>query len=134
MTQQFGYATGTINICRIVIPDSSHVNGSQQAVDGTVLPLGISMNAGRVNPDPNFSQSTVDQAALVGENIGILGAGEGGVDLLCAVTWNPGDLVMADANGKGIPCTAGNYYVGRAQGTGTVGALNPIDVMPGLMH
>lgn len=133
-TPQFGYATGTINISRIVIPDSGHANGTKQAVDGTVLPLGVSADFGRVRPDPDFSQAAVDQAAQAGENIAFWPRGSVGVMLYCNAAWNPGDLIMADASGYGVACTSGNYAVGRAQEAGTIGAFCPIYVDPMLMH
>ena len=56
-----------------------------------------------------------------------------GVDLFCNEAWEPGDLLMPDANGKGVVATTGNFYGARAQSAGTVGALCPVDVVCGLL-
>ena len=126
-------AGGTIMCSRFVIPDTTHANRAIQATGGTVRPLGISGNAGRVRPDPDFSQTQTDTAALVGEPVSIYAEGAVAVDLLCAFAWSPGALLMPDADGKGILATAGNYYGARAQTAGTVGALCPVDVVCGVL-
>ncbi|MFO1040971.1 MAG: hypothetical protein U0941_04250 [Planctomycetaceae bacterium] len=131
-TLQNAYAAATINTSRFVIADATHPNAAIQAADGTRLPLGISTNASRRHPDPGFTQTQCDEAALQGEVIGIHPPGSVGVDLLCNAAWNPGDLLMSDANGKGIVATTGKYYGARAQTAGTVGALCPVDVVCGL--
>lgn len=134
-TNQFQnmYANSTVACSVIVIPDSTHFNSVKKAVDGTVLPSGISWNSARTRPDPDFNQSTQAQqiAAIAGESLGVWCDGATGVDLVCNFAWTTGDLIMADSNGLGIEATTGNYYVGRAQATGVVGALCPIDVTPG---
>lgn len=127
------FAGGTINTCRFVVPDSTHPNAAIQASDGTHLPLGISLNASRLRPDPEFDSTDVLVAAIEGEPIGIHPPGSVGVDLLCAAAWNPGDLLMSDANGKGIVATTGKYYGARAEGPGAVGALCPVTVVTGLV-
>lgn len=127
------YAAGSISTCRIVIPSTTHDHAAAQAANGNVLPLGISQHAGRLNPDPNYSQSDVDVAAIAGETVGIHGPGSGDVLLYCNFAWNQGDLLMSDANGKGILCTTGKYYVGRAKTDGVVDSLCPVDVITGLM-
>lgn len=126
-------AGGTIMTSRFVIPDTTHANGAIQAIDGTVRPLGISGNAGRVRPDPDFSQTQTDTAATVGEMVTIYGEGAMAVDLLCAAAWNPGDLLMPDADGKGVVATATHFYGARAQGPGVIGALCPVDVLCGVI-
>jgi hypothetical protein len=134
---QNAYATGTINICRICIRDGTHANGAKQAVDGTVNPLGVANQASRVRPDPDISAAdatALDKAAIAGENISIFGRGAVGVSVFCNAAWNPGDPIMADANGLGIVATSGNYYVGFAETSGTVNALCPVTVDPGLLH
>lgn len=132
-TLQNAYAAGTINTSRFVVPHATHPNAAVQASDGTKLPLGISVNASRRRPDPDYTQTQLDEAAVQGEVIGIHPAGTVGVDLMCNAAWNPGDLLMSDANGKGIVATTGKYYGARAQSAGTVGALCPVDVVCGLM-
>jgi len=127
------YAAGTINTCRFVVPDASHPNAAIQAADATHLPLGIAQNASRLRPDPDFAASDVLIAAITGETIGIHPPGNVSVDLLCAAAWNPGDLLMSDANGKGIVATTGKYYGARAEGPGTVGAICPVTVITGLL-
>lgn len=126
-------AGATINICRFVIPDDSHANGALQAANGDVLPLGISHQAGRLHPDPNYSDAAVLEAAKVGEPVGIYPQGTVGVGLTCAAAWDPGDLLMADADGKGIVATTGKFYGARAEGPGTVGAICPVTVVTGLL-
>lgn len=132
-TLQNAYAAGTINTCRFVVPHTSHPNAAIQASDATHLPLGISQNSSRLRPDPEFDAADVLVAAIEGETIGIHPPGSVSVDLLCAAAWNPGDLLMADANGKGIVATTGKYYGARAEGPGTVGALCPVTVIAGLL-
>lgn len=131
-TLQNAYAAGTINTSRFVVASTTHPNAAVQATDGTKLVLGISTNASRRHPDPGFTQTQIDEAALQGETIGIHPPGTVGVDLLCNAAWNPGDLLMPDANGKGIVATTGKYHGARAQTAGTVGALCPVDVVCGL--
>lgn len=128
-TLQNAYAEGTISVSRVVVAGTTHRNSAKQATGATVAPLGIATNAGRVRPDPSFSQSTVDQAALVGENIAFHPAGSVGVDGYCNFAWASGDLLMSDANGKLIVATAGSWVVARAQGPGTVDALCAVDVL-----
>ena len=127
-------AGGTIKVSRFVVPDTTANNSAIQASNGNTLPLGIATNAGRLNPDPNYSQSSVDQAAIANENVGIHGPGSTGVDLYCAFAWSPGDLLMPDSNGEGVVATAGQYYGARAQTAGVVGALCPVDVVTGLVR
>ncbi|MBS0205001.1 MAG: hypothetical protein JSS49_19005 [Planctomycetes bacterium] len=131
-TLQNAYAAGTINTSRFVVASTTHPNAAIQATDGTKLVLGISTNASRRHPDPEYTQTQIDEAAIQGEVIGIHPPGTVGVDLLCNVAWNPGDLLMPDANGMGIVATTGKYYGARAQTAGTVGALCPVDVVCGL--
>lgn len=131
-TLQNAYAAGTINTSRFVVASTTHPNAAVQATDGTKLVLGISANASRRRPDPGFTQTQIDEAAIQGEMIGIHPPGTVGVDLLCNAAWNPGDLLMPDANGKGIVATTGKYHGARAQTAGTVGALCPVDVVCGL--
>ena len=134
-TLQNAYAAGTILVSRVVVADTSHRNGAKQATGATVPALGIASNAGRVRPDPGFTQDQCDQAAIVGENIGIYPPGSVGVDGYCNFAWAPGDLLMPDANGKLIVATAGSYYIARAQGPGTVDALCDVDVLsPAIAH
>lgn len=122
-------AGGTINVCRFVIADTTAPNSAVQASAGTSPFLGVSQNSSRINPYPDQSDATALQAALVGEIIGIHPAGAVGVDLYCNEAWAPGDLLMADASGYGIVATTGKYAGARAQGTGVVGALCPVDVI-----
>lgn len=128
------YATGTIYTCRFVVPDGTHPNAAGQAAAGTTLPLGVSQQAGRLRPDPDFSADNVLQAAVAGETVGIYPPGSAGVGLLCNAAWNPGDLLMADADGKGIVATTGKYYGARAETLGTVGTICPVTVVTGLLH
>jgi len=132
-TLQNAYAAGTIHTSRFVIASSTHPNAALQAADGTVLPLGISTSASRQHPDPDASQADVNRAALTGETVAIHPPGTVGADLLCNAAWDPGDLLMADADGKGVVATSGNFYGARAQSAGTVGALCPVDIVCGLM-
>lgn len=127
------YANATVPCSVIVIPDSTHNNSVKKAADGTVVPSGVATNAARTRPDPDFSQTTQAQqvAAIAGEYLGVYTNGATGVDLYCNATWAAGDLIMADASSFGIVATSGNYYVGRAQTAGVVGALCPIDVFVG---
>lgn len=125
-------AGGTINTCRIVVPDTSHANGAIQASNGDVLPLGISSQAGRLHPDPNYTDAAVLEAAQTGEPVGIYPSGSVGVGLLCAEAWTAGDLIMADSNGKGIIATTGKFYVGVAESNGTLSAICPVRVQTGL--
>jgi len=125
-------AGGTINTCVFVKPDTSHTNQVIQATDGTVPPSGISTDACRLPPDPNYTSSQLQAAANAGEIIKVFPVGAVGVSLYCNAAWNPGDLLMSDASGYGIVCTTGNYYGARAQGPGTVGALCPVDIVTGL--
>lgn len=131
-TLQNAYAAGTIRTSRFVVAATTHPNAAVQASDGTDLPLGISTNASRRHPDPEYTQAQIDEAAIQGEIVGIHPPGTVGVDLLCNAAWSPGDLLMSDANGKGIVATSGNYYGARAQSAGTVGALYPVDIICGL--
>lgn len=131
MQTQNAYAAGTVNVARFIRPDTTHPNAAVQAAAGTIPVLGISTNAGRVRPDPDFTDAQVLEAAQTGENIGYFPPGCTGVDLTCAFAWSPGDLLMPDANGKGIVATTGKYYGARAQSAGVVGALCPVDVIVG---
>lgn len=126
-------AGGTINTCRFVVPDTTHPNGALQAADGDTLPLGISQDASRLRPDPDFSDANVLIAALEGETIGIHPPGHASVSLYCNFAWASGDLLMPDASGYGIVATTGKYYGARAEGPGTVGALCPVTVVTGLI-
>lgn len=126
-------AGGTINTCRFVVPDTTHANGAIQASDATHLPLGISHQAGRLRPDPDFTDAAVLEAAQAGEPVAIYPVGAVGVLLLCVEAWAIGDLLMSDADGKGKICTTGKYYGARAEGAGTVGATCPVTVITGLM-
>lgn len=126
------YAGGTIYTARFVKANTSHANSAIQCDDGDELPLGISQNAGRLNPDPNYSADDVLKAAVSGESVGIHPPGSVSVDLACAYAWAPGDLLMPDADGKGVLATTGKYYGARAEGTGVVGALCPVTVVCGL--
>lgn len=128
-TLQNAYAEGTISVSRVVVAGTTHRNSAKQAVGATVPALGIAQNSGRLRPDPSFSQSNVDQAAIVGENVGIYGPGSVGVDGYCNFAWTAGDLLMPDAAGKLIVATAGSYFIARAQGPGTVDALCAVDVL-----
>ena len=127
------YANSTIACSVIVIPDNSNYNCVKVAGGATVLPTGVSNNGNRTRPDPDFTLTTQAQqiAAIAGEEVAIWVDGAVGVDLYCNYAWNAGDLIMSDSNGYGILSTSGNYYVGRAQTAGTVGALCPVDVLPG---
>ena len=125
------YATATINVCRFVKADTSHPNGAKQCDDGDELPLGISSNASRLRPDPDFTSTQVLEAAQAGEPIAIHPPGNVSVDLACAFAWSPGDLLMPDADGKGIVATTGKYYGARAESAGVVGALCPVTVVTG---
>lgn len=130
------WANSTIGCSVIVTMDPTHSNSVKKSADGTKLPVGISTNAARTRPDPDFSQSTQAQqiAAIAGETVQVYGPGCTGVDLVCGASpWAAGDLIMADTNGYGITCTTGNYYVARAQTTGVAGALCPVDIFPGYM-
>lgn len=136
-SQQNMWANSTIGCSVIVIPDSTHNNAVKKSPDGTVTPSGISTNAARTRPDPDFSQSTQAQqiAAIQGETVLIYGPGCTGVDLVCgAVPWAAGDYIMADSNGYGITCTSGHYYVGVAQSAGTAGALGQVNIQCGWMN
>lgn len=128
-------ANSTINISTILVPDGTAPNACNQAANGTVLPLGVASDASRSRPDPDIATGNVlNIAALQYENIRVFGRGATAVPLYCNYAWSPGDLIMSDSNGYGIECTSGSYYVGRAEGPGTVGAYCPITVDPGLMH
>ena len=134
LSQQNMWANSTINCSCFVIPDSTHNNSVKQAAAATTPPAGISTNANRTRPDPDFSLTTqaVQVAAIQGEVVGVYPPGTTGVDLVCgAVPWAAGDYLMSDANGHGITCTAGNFYGARAQTAGVVGALCPVDVIVG---
>lgn len=132
-SMQNQYAESAISVSRVVVRGTTHDNSVKQAVNATVLPSGISQPAGRLNPDPNYTQSNVDVAANTGENVGVYGPGSTGVPLYCNAAWAPGDLIMADASGKGVVCTTGKYYVARAQSTGVADTYCPVDVIIGLM-
>ncbi len=127
------YANGTINTCRFVVPDTTHPNAATQAADGTHLPLGIAGNAGRLRPDPDLSDANVLVHAIAGETCRINPPGNVSVDLYCNFAWAPGDLLMADASGKGIVATTGKYYGARAESAGVVDALCPVTVITGLL-
>lgn len=127
-------AGGTINVALFVTADPASPNSCIQASNGTVVPIGISSNASRANPDPSMSDATALVAALVNENIEIHGEGSTEVDLTCAFAWSPGDLLMSDGDGKGILATAGSYYGAQAASAGQVGALCPVRVTVGLAH
>lgn len=136
--KQTMYANSTVPCSCFVIPDGTHPNSAKVAADGTTAkPLGISDNAARQRPDPDFSMTTQPQqiAALAGESMGVHTEGAVGVDLVCgAVPWAIGDLLMSDANGNGITATSGSWYGARAQTVGVVGALCPVDVETGYMR
>ncbi len=125
------YAGATINTCRFVKASTTHPNAAIQATDGDSLTLGISTNAGRLRPDPDFTAAQVLEAAQAGEQVGIHPPGDVSVDLQCAFAWSPGDLLMPDADGKGIVATTGKYYGARAESAGVVGALCPVTVISG---
>ena len=128
-TLQNAYATGTINVSRVVVADTTHRNGAKQATAATAPALGIASNAGRVRPDPNYTQDQCDEAAIVTETIGIYGPGSVGVDAYCNATWAAGDLLMPDSDGKLVVCTATKFYIARAQSAGVVNALCSVDVL-----
>jgi hypothetical protein len=130
---QNAYAAGTINTCRFVVPATGHPNGALQASNGTTLPLGVSQQSGRLHPAPEASAADVLEAARTGETVGIYPPGCVGVGLLCAAAWNPGDLLMSDANGKGIVATTGKFYGARAESAGTIGAICPVTIITGLL-
>jgi len=127
------YANSTVPCSVILVNDTAHNNAVKVAADATHVPVGISTNAARTRPDPDFSQSTQAQqvAAIAGESIGVHCNGSTGVDLVCNATWAIGDFIMADGSGFGITATSTNYYVGWAQTVGVVGALCPVNVMIG---
>lgn len=132
--QQNMWANSTIPCSTIVIRDATHFNAVKTAAAATTVPVGISTNAVRTRPDPDFSQSTQAQqiAAIAGESVLIYPQGCTGVDLVCgSVPWAAGDPIMSDANGFGITATSGNYYIGFAQTTGVAGALGAVDIQIG---
>ena len=127
------YANSTIPCSVFVIPDSTHFNSVKKAVDGTVRPSGISQESNRTRPDPDFALTTQAQqiAAIAGESVQVWVDTATGVSLVCAATWAAGDLLMSDSNSAGIVATTGNYYGARAQTTGVIGAICPVDVVIG---
>lgn len=125
------YAGATIYTARFVKASTSHANAAIQADDGDELVLGISTNASRLHPSPDFTDAAVLEAAQAGENIAIHPPGQVSVDLTCAFAWSPGDLLMPDADGKGVVATTGKYYGARAESAGVVGALCPVTVVTG---
>jgi hypothetical protein len=129
MPSQNQRAGATINCSTILVASTTEPNTALQANSATRPPIGIAVNYNRANPDPAMSDATALIAALVNETIGVHYAGETGIDLLCAATWAPGDLIMADSNGQGIVATSGNWFVARAQSAGVIGALCPVDVL-----
>lgn len=126
-------AGGTINITRFVKCDTASDNCAIQAIDGTVLPLGVSTDQSKTRPDSDIVANPNVIAALIGDQIKIFVEGAKGISLYCNAAWTRGDLLMPDANGYGIVCTPGNYYGARAQTNGTVGSLCTVDVITGLL-
>lgn len=92
--------------------------------------------------DLTVKQATDGTAPFVGTS-GIVGADAAGdmvdvtrlglpeVKLGAAV--NRGDRLMADADGKAIACTAGNYYFGSAEVTGVADDIITYLACPGKM-
>lgn len=132
-TPRNAYAGGTINVNRICVAYTGHDNGAVQAADGTHLPIGISVGAGRLRPDPDFTAAQVLEAAEAGEVVGIYGPGSVGVGLYCNFAWSAGDLLMADANGMGIVATSGKWAAARAESAGVVGQICNVTVLPGVL-
>jgi len=132
-TPRNAYAVSTINVNRICVAATTHANGAAQAADGTHLPIGISGGAGRLPPDPNYTDAQVLEAAQAGEVVKIHGPESVGVGLLCAFAWTAGDLLMADADGKGIVATSGKWAAARAESDGVVGQICNVTVLPGIL-
>lgn len=125
-------ASGDVNVCRVVVADTSAPNSCVQATSGTPRPLGISWDRSKLEPNPNYTSAQLLIAANAGDPVGIFSDGAVGVPLYCNATWVAGDLLMADSNGYGVQVTSGNYYVARAQTAGVIGSYCSVDVVIGL--
>lgn len=88
----------------------------KQAVDGTV---------------PFVGTTGIVGADAAGDMVDVTRLGLPEVQLGAAV--NRGDRLMADADGKAIACTAGNYYFGFAEVTGVAGDVINYLAAPGKM-
>lgn len=106
-------AAGNIPPARFLnMPDSAGNDYSAQlaTVSTGQPPLGISEPADRYAPGTAFDNLF---AATAGLDVMVIQEGEEGLlETGGAVTG--GDMLMPDANGRGITCTNGNYYGARA--------------------
>ena len=127
-TTQFAIANGDINICRVVVADTTIPNGVVQATVASVIPLGVAWDRSKLEPNPNYTSAQLAIAANAGDGIGVFTDGD-----ICSVYCNdgsitPGIFVMTDGNGKAITGTSGHYMVGRAQSAGVADTLLTIEV------
>jgi hypothetical protein len=92
--------------------------------------------------DSTVKQATDGTAPFVGTT-GIVGADAandmvdvtrlGLPEVVLGAAVNHGDRLMADADGKAIACTAGNFYFGFAEVTGVAGDVINYLAAPGKM-
>lgn len=127
-------ANGNINVSTFVKIDTTRDYAVIQAAAGTDKPLAISQQGPRTAPNLDqalFGQSINNYAAIAGDQLKMFY--EGDVCPLTAGTggWNPGDLLMSDANGNGVTWTSGNWYGARALSAANAGETGEVQVVFG---
>ena len=101
-------ASGNISPCRICVMDGEW--SVAQATNGTTEPCGVSGPWPRYAPGTAWDDGFIAQA---GQDCPVYTDGEGAmVEAGNAITG--GNYIMSDANGRAIPATAGQYFVGQA--------------------
>ena len=123
-------AGGDIIVSTFVMPSTTEDHTVLQGTAGSI-PCGIAQNAGRLNPDPNYSQANISLAAKDGEAVNVHTIGETSVDLLVGATWAAGDFLKIKTGGGGEPATTGTWYGARALSAGVTGTLCPVIPMVG---
>lgn len=122
-------AGGNIAPCRIVVQSDDFTVIQSTASPGKP-PTGISSEATRRPPNSAYDDG---YAAIANGMIRVYQLGE---HALCDVgsPISAGDWIKPDANGRGVPASTGNYYVGQAVEAGSASNKRVlVKVQPGTL-
>ena len=131
-------ANGNIGVSVFVKISTARDFGIEQCAAGTDKPFGISQVGPRTPPnvDQALFGTTVANASLAaisGETLMMFSLGDNAPLTAGTGGWNPGDLLMSDANGDGVVFVsgAGNYYGARALSACNAGELGDVEIIFG---
>lgn len=124
-------AGGNIYPSRFVVASTSADFTVVQATDGSVNITGISQPGSRRATNAGIENAAF--AAVAGEQLTVFQDTNSMVLLETgSATINPGDLLMPDANGRGVLATAGNFYGAVAlEGCTATAQFIRVKVQPG---